>query len=90
MSARLNVLWEDYLIEAKAKEGEIKLDLKARFYLAAECLGWNYFIDIETIGALALFTTQNIGEVLAAILDLPTLAELINTDGKKKQKNEPD
>ena len=72
-SAKVEKLWEDFQIENKWKEGEIKISVKERMIFAAEALTWNYHISLDEINLLKLITTENLGEIMAAIIDVPTL-----------------
>lgn len=69
-------LWGDFEIENKVTNGMLTLDIAARMKLAIEALAYNYFIGAEEVNMLRLITSQNLGEIMAAIIDIPTLIEV--------------
>lgn len=88
-SAKAEGLWEDFRVENKWKKGEIKLTVAKRMTLAAEALAWNYHIGTEEINLLKLITTQNLGEIMAAIIDVPTLVK-VSEEMENQKKNAGD
>lgn len=85
-SAKAEKLWEDFQVENKWKEGKTKLTVAERMTFAIEALAWNYHINIEEVNLLKLITTENLGEIMAAIIDVPTIIEVAKQmkDEKKK------
>jgi len=86
-SSRVGQLWEDFQCENKWKEGNPKLTATERIQLAIEALAWNYHTEADEVNLLKLITTQNISEILTAIIDIPTLMEAAKQmeDEKKKE-----
>jgi len=87
-SSRVGQLWEDFQCENKWKEGEPKLTVTERMQLVIEALAWNYHIGADEVNLLKLITTQNISELLAAIIDVPTLIEAAKQMADEKKKGE--
>lgn len=88
-SSKVEKAWEDFQVENGWKEGELQLSIAERMKLAIEALGWNYHVQTEEVNLLKLITTQNLnGEILAAIIDLPTLVEISKEFKEHKKKDE--
>lgn len=88
-SSKVEKLWEDFQIENGWKEGKLQLSIAERMQLAIEALGWNYHVRTEEVNLLKLITSQNLsGEILAAIIDLPTLIEISKELQQHKKKDE--
>lgn len=85
-SSKVGQLWEDFQCENKWKEGELKLTVTERMRLAIEALAWNYHIGVDEANLLKLITTQNISEILAAIIDVPTLIRVSEEVQAEKRK----
>jgi len=80
LSATVDKLFGDLTIEMGWTEGTPQLTAADRMRLAADALGWNYHLGIDEINALGLLTTQNLSEVMAAILDIPSLKKKITAE----------
>lgn len=82
-SAKAEKLWEDFQIENKLIEGELKTTIAERMLIAAEALAWNYHLGMDEVNMMGLLTTENLSKVLRAIIDVPTLEEVIKETKKK-------
>ncbi len=80
LSAKANQLFADLCVEMGWNEGEQVLAAADRMKLAADAMAWNYHIGIDELNVLALLTTKNLSDVMAAILDIPSLKKKIITD----------
>ena len=86
-SAKAEKLWEDFRNEISKKKEKIKMTIPERMAFAIEALAWNYHIGTEEVNLLKLITTQNLHEVLEAIIDIPTLVEVAKQmEDEKKNK----
>jgi len=81
--AKVETLWEDFKVENKLKEGTPQLTITERMQLVIEAIAWNYHAGPDEVNALKLLTTANLNEALEAILDVPTLLEIIEENEKK-------
>lgn len=84
-SSKVEKLWEDFSSEIEGEKKQPKLTFKEQLQLAVEALAFNYRVGMDEVNILKLFTTQNFGEVLAAIIDIPTLMkaeDAMNGTGK--------
>ena len=91
LSAQVETLWTDFRAAESEPDTEPKrmLSYAELIQLAADCLAWNYYIDIDRINILEpLFTTVNLTGILHAILDIPSLVKLM-VEYKKKEDPEP-
>ena len=85
---RVDELWDDFRAEIDPKSGkEPNLSTADRMHLAAEALSWNYHVSLNEINMLGLITTQNLIEIMSAIIDVTTLIEEAKHSAKQK-KNE--
>ena len=75
-SAKVEKLWEDFQCENNWKQGRPKLSITERMEFAIEALGFNYKVGPNEVNLLKLITTENLSEILAAIIDLPTILEV--------------
>ncbi len=84
-SAKVEKLWDDFQCENKCREGELKLSMTERMELAIEALAWNYKVGADEVNLLKLITTENLSEILAAVIDVPTILEVSKqmVDAKK-------
>lgn len=78
-------------------DADAEIEMSEGVAMAVTILGYNYFINLDlAVNCLNLFTTKNWMEVLTAVIDLPTLNELVKTAAaeearsKKKAVAEPD
>lgn len=87
-SMKCEKFWKDFEISMGLTSGEPQMTEVEAIELAAEALNLNYRINIDGINAIKLFTTQNIGEILAMIVDSPTVIEKLSNfvieNGEKK------
>lgn len=85
-SAKCEKFWRDFQIGVGLISGQPEMLESEAIELAAEAIGLNYKINIDGINALKLFTTQNIAEILALIVDAPTVMKNLKfaIDEKKK------
>jgi len=88
-SGRAEKLWHDFMIENNEAEGELEFDAAGRFNLAVEALVWNYRVGIEEVNALRLLGTDNLGQVMAAVIDVPTLQQKAEEMAASKKKEDP-
>ena len=75
-SSKVEKLWEDFQCENNWKQGRPKLSITERMEFAIEALGWNYKVGPNEVNLLKLITTDNLSEILAAIIDVPTILEV--------------
>jgi len=88
-SSKVEKLWEDFQCENNWKEGQPKLTVKERMELAIEALAWNYKVGADEVNLLKLITTENLSEIIAAVIDVPTLIE-VSKQMKDEKKNTED
>jgi hypothetical protein len=88
-SAKAQKLWQDFRIENKWDEGTPQLTAKDRMELAIDALAWNYRIGRIEVNMLHLLTTQNLAELMAVIIDVPTLMEMAQRLESDKKKDVP-
>jgi len=88
-SAKAGKLWEDFQIENKLAEGELKLTVAERMTFAIEALAWNYHIGTEEVNLLKLITSINLGEIMSAIIDVPTLVAVMKQMETEKKNADP-
>lgn len=90
-SAQAEKLWDDFRTETSNKKQEIKLSISERMKFAYEALEWNYLVGTEEINLLKLITTENLHDVLEAIIDIPTLVKVAKEmEAEKKNKEHAD
>lgn len=64
--------------EDSADDADAEIEMSEGVAMAIKILGYNYFINLDlAVACLNLFTTKNWMEVLMAVIDLPTLNELV-------------
>lgn len=83
---KVDKLWDDFRNETdpKSKE-EPKLSTADRMHLAAEALAFNYHVGLDETNMLGLITTQNLIEIMEAIIDVPTLIRIAKNFAKQKK-----
>jgi len=86
--AKAEKLWADFLNEnSEKKKEEPELSVPERMAFAIEALAWNYHIGTEEVNLLKLITTQNLSEIMAAIIDVPTLVKVAKERMEAEKKN---
>ncbi len=88
-SSRVEKLWQDFQIEQGWQQGRPAMDLKQRWHLAAEALSWNYHVGIVEVNLLKLISSQTLGDILGAVIDLPTLETVAKEIDAHKKKDNP-
>ena len=78
LSAQADQLFADLRVEMKWDEGTQVLGPGDRIGVAADAMGWNYHIGVDEMNILGLLTTKNLSDVMAAILDIPSIKKKIN------------
>jgi len=90
-SAMVERLWADFLGETgkDEKDYQSEMPVTERMQLAIKALGWNYRVTADEVNALKLITTQHLYQVLNAIIDLPTLVEVIKKNSRPDTDDSP-
>ncbi len=80
-------LWDVFIAECEAADSDAEtqqtMPAVERMQLAIEALAFNYRIGRHECNALGLLTTDNLSEVLGAVIDQPTIIEHMRADAKK-------
>lgn len=84
MSQKAEVIWK-----SAESTGEFTETFEESADMALMALSINYRIGRHEVGALELFTTQNLSDVLLALVDWPTVEWLLKEDSKKKELGSP-
>lgn len=89
-SRKAQSLWQ-YFAKMRGYLSNVETDLSTtdQFTLAAEALGFNYWIGADEINLLGLFTQDNFQLVTLAIIDGPTLLQWEAEQIEQLKKNAP-
>lgn len=83
-------VWEEFKVgisQAKQKD-EMKLTLSEGMEFAIDALAFNYYVGTEEVNLLELITSQNLQEIIEAVIDMPAVLEAMKQWQSKK--NETD
>ena len=88
-SAMCEKLWREFEIQIGLAAGEKSMTTAEGFTLATEALAINYRINVDGINILKLFNTQNIAQILLAVIDAQTvqakMTELVGSSQDEKK-----
>lgn len=77
------------IMQATVADESPGVDYKAAFDIAIECLKVNYYVGRFELALLKAFTTENVGQVMAYLADLPGLTKMLIAEEEAKNMTAP-
>ncbi len=87
LGQRAEKIWEEFRLgisQAEQKE-EIELTISEGMKFAIDAIAFNYRVGAEEANLLKLITSQNLQEIMEAVIDVPAVLELMKQTLKKNE-----